>query len=98
MKKHLSFWWRLTAQITIVFFIGMMMTFVNDLIQCTGFFGDILLSRPKENDFMVDEMHEWGARHYWYFWLMVILFILSLVRIVLWINWFWSKENKKRYL
>lgn len=70
------------------------------------FFGDKHLgselrfdySRQKEflvqkTDGLVDEFNEWGARHYWYYWLCVILFILSVIRIAIWAIYYWE-ENK----
>lgn len=74
--------------------IGMLMTFVNDAIQQSGFFQDKKLSYPLTvTAFGQDVYHEWGARHYWYAWMCVALFIIMIVRIVMWANHYW--DNKK---
>lgn len=94
MKKAITFWAWLTLQIAILMIVGMMMTYVNDALQKSGFFGDTHLS-VKSSDDNIDSWYTWGNRHYWYFWLMIILFILSLIRIGIWIQWFWDGNNKQ---
>lgn len=99
MKKGLKFWWMLTGQIVLLFVGGMLMTFVNDYLQSTGFFGDTLRT-TKVRDPMglnIDTAYDWGQRHYWYFWMMVVVFILSAIRIYMWAEWFWSDKNKNKY-
>ena len=107
MKKAGKFTILLALWITLLFTTGMMMTFVNDTIQRTGFFGDTKFisqfhaypeaktstdgwwSKPNS---MIDPAYVWGARHYWYYWLCIILFLLSIVRIIIWVDWYWSDK------
>lgn len=98
MKKTIRFWWLLILQVIALFVGGMLVTYFSDWLQATGFFDD----KPCEDRWgigcgMVDKKFEWGARHYLYFWMMVALFVLSVVRIWMWGDWFWSYNNSKNY-
>jgi hypothetical protein len=76
-------------RIVILFGIGMAATYIPE--QLRSFFGDTLHVHndvcKKAYDGCVngvfDELWEWGARHYWYYWMMVVLFTLSLANFVL---------------
>ena len=94
MKKAMRFTIWLGLFIVILFSVGMMMTYVNDAIQETGFFGDVkrIKSTPFAEDF-IDNEYEWGARHYWYFWMCVLLWVLGVVRVVIWANYYWEDEK-----
>lgn len=92
MKKAARFTIYLGLWIVALCTIGMVFTFINDQIQASGFFGDTLLTKPHDSAFGMDEWHEWGARHYWYFWMCFLLFALSVARIVMWCNWYWDRE------
>lgn len=87
MRKPVKFTYILSLWVIGLFTLGMFMTFFNEWLQNTGFFGDVLLKtvRNTSNDVVtIDVMHDWGARHYWYWWMCVMLFILSVVRIFVW--------------
>lgn len=40
----------------------------------------------------VDDRYHWGSRHYWYFWMMILLFCLSLVKAIIDIVMFTDKK------
>jgi len=100
MKKELKFTIYLGIYIVALFSIGITFTFINDSLQDTGFFGDVLVKPYKTfygglitQSGAIDTDYVWGARHYWYFWMCVLLFILSVARIAIWCNWYWSDKN-----
>lgn len=69
----------IAVRLIILFGVGMMVTFITPHMR--EFFGDV--PNVSKKDFGVDSAWDWGARHYWYFWLMVFLFILSLINFVM---------------
>lgn len=105
MKKAAKFTIYLGLYIVALFSIGIVFTFINDALQNSGFFGDVLF-KPYESRWegwitkcgIMDVKYEWGARHYWYFWMCILLFILSVIRIIIWAGWYWNisafEENK----
>lgn len=86
-------------RIIILFTIGMVGTFVSDSIQDTGFFGDKIHVCSQQDCYSnysgesshlcanrndpVDKAHDWGARHYWYFWMCITLFLLAFANIII---------------
>lgn len=87
----------LSLYISILFLVPMLMTWVNTAIP-NSFWGDVYMPagvNSIQNGINPD--WDWGARHYWYFWLCIFLWLLSLVRIIIWVDWYWSYNNKKSY-
>lgn len=82
MKTQVYF--GIAIRIIILFTIGSLMTFVPDHLR--AFFGDTVhvcdTGWHSHGFFGIDKSYEWGARHYWYFWMMVLLFLLSLVNVI----------------
>ena len=68
----------IAIRIIILVVIGMIGTYIPD--QLRGFFGDVPCTG---NCVGPDKQWIWGARHYWYFWGMFLLFMLSLVSAVI---------------
>lgn len=101
MKRATMFTIYLAVWITLLFIVGMSMTFFNDWLQQTGFFADTVFV-PYKNQYgilvdtcgEVDQTHVWGARHYWYNILCIILFVLSIVRIILFAYYYWDAKPK----
>jgi len=99
MKKATKFTIYLGLYIVALFSIGICFTFINDALQASGFFGDTLF-KPYTGNYgqfikyhgIIDQKYEWGPRHYWYFWMCILLFILSALRIVIWCVWYWDKK------
>jgi H+/Cl- antiporter ClcA len=98
MFRAVKFTYLLALYITFLFCGGMMLTFFNDWLQSTGFFGDELCKHKHIGGYgvvgAIDDEYHWGARHYWYWWLCFILFILSCIRIFIWAVYYWEPENK----
>lgn len=92
-RRRMKFIMWLAVQIIILFTIGMFFTYLSQLLQSTGFFGDISGIGIGHSEFNVDTDHVWGVRHYWFYWMSLLLFILSIVRIAMWGEWYWSDEN-----
>lgn len=85
MKPKLFF--LIAIRIIIFFSIMMALSFVPEHLR--DFFGDKLMDKQTLNEChgrsCMDDMYEWGARHYMYFWGVVILMILSLIDMVVFI-------------
>lgn len=92
MNRGAKFITLLSCWVVAIFTIAMFLTFFSEYLQSSGFFGDKpFVPYTSEYGFqktklggVMDNAYYWGARHYWYFWMCVILFILSIVRVVLW--------------
>lgn len=71
-------------RIVVLFSLAMASTFLPDYFR--GFFGDTKVV-PNHNGYvyggMIDPDWNWGSRHYWFFWMMVLLFLLSLVDAII---------------
>ena len=75
----------LAIRIIIVFGVAMLMTFAPTELR--DFFGDTLHDHSThgtyhQNDFL-DDGWEWGARHYWYWWMCFLLFVLSAINALI---------------
>ncbi len=105
MKKASKFTVYLSIWIVCLFSTGMFMTYANDYLQESGFFGDVKTGIVKKWDYyaknytlvqdtngQIDIYYRWGDRHYWYYWMCIFLFIISLARIVIWGYYYWEKE------
>ena len=77
----------LALQIILLFGLAFVFTWVNEIVAKTGIFGDTYTG--KINDSAIKDGIDWGARHYYYFWCCVILWIVSLIRIIMWADWYW---------
>lgn len=76
----------------------MLLTYLPEALRQTNFFGDKLRLAPDKSN--LDEMYDWGIRHYWYFWMCICLILCSTARIGQWISWYWDNGkdgNKKDY-
>lgn len=77
----------IALRIILIFGIGILMSFVHEHLRV--FLGDTKFVPYNNGYFLKDETGaidvkwEWGARHYWYFWMCVCLFALSLINAVL---------------
>lgn len=70
--------------------IGTLFSFATPALR--DFWGDV--PRECKNPFNVDDGWTWGARHYWYFWTTVLLFLLSLVNAIMGIARLLNKHYK----
>lgn len=80
----------IAIRIIVLFTIGALATFIPEHLR--DFFGDSKFtpytvggssySFLKEETGSIDTQWYWGVRHYWYFNMMLLLFILSIINIV----------------
>jgi len=75
--KHKVFF-GIGIRIIILFTLGMFFTFIPEHLR--NFFGDILREEPRGG---IDSMYIWGARHYWYFWMMASLCALAFFNLTI---------------
>lgn len=92
MKKNIKFTYILAGMIIVLCGSGMLMTYVNDAIQISGFFNDRIYPSGTILNDCIDINHSWGPRHYWYFWMCILLFIVMVIRCVLISVNYWAKE------
>lgn len=77
----------IAIRIIALFTVGSLMTFLPELLR--DFFGDKpALVRYTDwgdlrGDGSIDQTYIWGSRHYWYFWMMILLFILSVINVII---------------
>jgi uncharacterized protein YjeT (DUF2065 family) len=67
----------IAIRIIILCTIGMLMTFIPEHLR--DFFGDTIDTSDNPFRDKGTVYWNWGARHYWYYWMMVFLFILSII-------------------
>jgi len=77
MKNQLYF--GIAIRLVILFSLGILFSFVPEHLRV--FFGD--LNIPDKSGGPIDRDWVWGARHYWFAWMMFFLFILSLINFVM---------------
>ncbi len=82
MRRLIKFTTQLSFQILILGLIGFFGTYISDYLEHTKWFGDFKGRRGLE----------WGARHYWYIWIVSILVFIQIVRIIIWCIAFWDKQ------
>lgn len=63
-----------------LFATGFFMSFLTPKMH--AFFGDKPSFTCRE---CIDSGWEWSGSHYWFFWCMVFLFILSLINFIVWL-------------
>jgi len=82
MKSQLYF--NIAIRIIILFIIMMFATYLPEHLR--EFFGDSLKS---ENDCskiyidIIDKRYNWGTRHYLYFYMMILLCVLSIINFII---------------
>lgn len=89
MKTKMYF--TIAFRLILLFTSAMILTFLTDSIR--DFLGDKIhvcgsdcataYSKCKNSSDMFDKSYDWGIRHYWYFWMLVSLFILSAIDLVI---------------
>lgn len=68
----------IAARVVLLFAVGMLLTYIPEHLR--DFFGDTPCTK---NCYNVDADWDWGARHYWYFWMNVVLFFLSFINLII---------------
>jgi len=69
----------ITVRIVILFTVAMLATFIPENLR--DFFGDTPALEVQDHTPEPDKYYDWGARHYWYWWMCVILFLLSMLNL-----------------
>lgn len=72
MKNQVYF--GIAIRLIILFVLGMLFTFIPDHLR--EFFGD---THVPDINTVIDKEWKWGARHYWFAWMMFFLFVLSVI-------------------
>jgi hypothetical protein len=76
---------KIAFRIIIVFVSAMLFTFIPEHLR--EFFGDVphdcaldstCIRHEQHWNHGIDTFYEWGTRHYWFYWMAIVLFILSL--------------------
>lgn len=67
----------IAIRVIILFAIAIVATFIPE--QLREFFGDVSMNTESS----IDPNWAWGARHYWYAWMCVFLFILAMVNVII---------------
>ncbi len=74
----------IALRVIILFGIGMLMAFVKP--QLRDFLGDTVHVCKSEycghGGGFINDGYDWGAMHYWFFWMCFFLFILSLINCI----------------
>ncbi len=84
----------IAIRIVILAVLGMILTYIPDHLR--PFFGDT--PAAKVNIFSsIDNNWDWGIRHYWYFWAVIALFILSAINFIMSIKTIVDKYYPSKY-
>ena len=67
----------IAIRIIILFGISILHTFIFEFQEVRDFFGDVQQTDMRKIHKEYDGFWIWGIRHYWYHFMMVILFILA---------------------
>ena len=89
MKKIIKFTTQLSLQIILLSIIGILGSYFSDYLSTTGFFNDTISEKADE----FGSFTRWGARHMWYFWTVLVLFLIQIFRIMYWVGSYLSEEN-----
>lgn len=79
MNKLFDYWRRLSLRVIFLFITAMLVSFFPAALR--NFFGDIQVISDHS---LIDDNWNWGFRHYLYWWMCVILFIIQAIRIIHW--------------
>jgi hypothetical protein len=90
MKRRILFCVYLALNIVALFAAAMLWSFLTEKLR--GFFGDI---NTRDLRGAIDMDWTWGYRHYLYFWMSFFLVIVAIVRMGMWIDWFWLNERSQ---
>ncbi len=75
-------WEKLSIRVILLFSTAMLVSFSPEFLR--GFFGDTAYEEGRTRG-MFDDKYDWGFRHFLYFWMCIVLFIIQAVKIAKWI-------------
>ena len=88
--KTIRFFRLLVLRVLILAALAMAWSYLTEFITTTtGFFGDVLEDRGYGYSRLI-----WGWRHYVWNVMGGVLVIISLVRIGVWGDWYWTQVNR----
>jgi hypothetical protein len=88
--KTVRFFRLLVLRVVILTIIAMVWNFITELLDISGFFGDHLARRYSWSDYEI----VWGWRHYAWNIMSIILLAISIVRICVWGDWYWTQIKR----
>jgi hypothetical protein len=81
----INLWYGLSLRVIALFVTAMITSFSPELFR--DLFGDVLYNPDKTyGRGWIDDKWDWGFRHYLYFWMCFILFVIQAVRLCMWID------------
>lgn len=89
--KTVRFFRLLVLRVVILTIAAMLWNYITELINNnSGFFGDHLAQRYTWSDYEV----VWGWRHYAWAIMGVVLLAISIIRICVWGDWYWTQIKR----
>ena len=82
-EMKITDWEKLSLKVILLFATAMLISYSPQFLR--GFFNDTLYTDQVHHD-LFDTAWNWGFRHYLYFWMNIILFIIQIARIVKWVE------------
>jgi hypothetical protein len=89
--KTIRFFRLLVLRVVVLTICVMAWSYLTELIETTKFFGDTYI---KKFSWDTELYHEWGWRHYVWNTMGIVLVGVSIVRIVVWGDWYWKQVEK----
>lgn len=94
MRRAVIFTYKLALWVIALCLSAMAFTYLTEYMQSSGFFGDRSIYQSNDT---IDMNHKWGTRHYWWQFMCILLFLISILRIIVWVVWYWNDEPVERY-
>ena len=69
----------IAIRIVMLFSMGMLVSLASPMLH--DFFGDVKLKKVVHGAF-INDGYDWSASHYWFFWMCVVLFLLSVINVI----------------
>lgn len=81
-----NIWFIVSLNVVILFITAMVMSVIPE--QLPSIFGDVICTIPHNHSHAMCSYHreeyhiDWGYRHYLFFWMGVVLFMVQVIRII----------------
>jgi hypothetical protein len=75
-------WEKLSIKVILLFITAMLVSFSPEFLR--GFFGDEIYEDGYTRG-IIDDHWDWGFRHFLYFLMCIVLFIIQAVKIIKWV-------------
>jgi len=90
--KTIRFFRLLVLRIIVLTACVMAWIYLTEYVQEVGFFGDVYGKKYSWSD---NSIWVWNWRHYVWCGMGVALVCVSIARIIVWGDWYWTQVNKK---